>query len=147
MTSVNSLVEEVHSLLQQELKSREIEFHKSLDDGIPEVSLDPKQMKQVLINVMKNAIESMPEGGHLSVTTQLQENSFTLSITDTGKGIVPQDLDTVFDPFITTKKEGTGLGLAICRKIIEDHEGEISIESKLGSGTVCNIVLPVQMAT
>jgi PAS domain S-box-containing protein len=146
MTSVNSVVEEIHSLLQQELKTHEVELHKSLDNGIPEVSLDPKQIKQVLINVMKNAIESMPEGGHLFVTTKLQEDSFTLSITDTGKGIAPQDLDTVFEPFMTTKKEGTGLGLAICRKIIEDHDGEISIESKLGSGTVCNIVLPVQTA-
>jgi len=146
MTSVNSVVEEIHSLLQQELKTHQVELHKSLDNGIPEVSLDPKQIKQVLINVMQNAIESMPEGGHLFVTTKLKENGFTLSIRDTGKGIAPQDVDTVFEPFMTTRKEGTGLGLTICRKIIEDHEGEISIESKLGSGTVCNIVLPVQTA-
>ena len=146
MTSVNRLVEEVHSLLEQEMDTHHIEFHISLDDEIPEVSLDPKQMKQVLINVMKNATESMPEGGHLFVSTKLKESVFVLSITDTGKGIAPQDLDTVFEPFITTKQEGTGLGLAICRKIIEDHDGQISIESELGSGTVCSIILPLQTA-
>jgi signal transduction histidine kinase len=104
-------------------------------------------MRQVLINVMKNAMEAMPEGGRLSITTQLQEDRVKLRIIDTGQGITPEDLKSVFDPFVTTKAKGTGLGLAICRKIIEDHEGRISLESTSGHGTVCNITLPVQGVT
>lgn len=143
MTRVNSVVEEVYSLFRQELEVRRIVFRKSLDERIPEVLLDPKQLKQALINVMKNAIEAMPEGGGLSVSTRMQKNSITISVADTGTGISQQDLKAVFEPFVTTKKEGTGLGLAICRKIIEDHDGQIRIESKAGEGTVCNIVLPI----
>jgi hypothetical protein len=144
MVSLNSLVDEVSAFLNEELKMRHVALDTSLDPQIPEISIDPKQMRQVLINVMKNAMEAMPEGGHLSVTTQLLENHVELRILDTGKGITPEDLKTVFDPFFTTKIKGTGLGLAISRKIIEDHEGRISIESTSGDGTICSIILPLK---
>ncbi|MGD8513709.1 MAG: PAS domain S-box protein, partial [Deltaproteobacteria bacterium] len=101
MVSLNSLVDEVSAFLNEELKMRHVALDTSLDPQIPEISIDPKQMRQVLINVMKNAMEAMPEGGHLSVTTQLLENHVELRILDTGKGITPEDLKTVFDPFVT----------------------------------------------
>jgi PAS domain S-box-containing protein len=147
MTSINSVVEEVSAFLNEELRVRHVVFQTFLDPQIPEISVDPKQMRQVLINVMKNAMEAIPEGGQLSVTTQLQGDNIELRIMDTGKGITPEDLKTVFDPFFTTKIKGTGLGLAISRKIVEDHEGRISIESTSGDGTVCIIILPVKSTT
>ncbi|MDY6954770.1 MAG: ATP-binding protein, partial [Thermodesulfobacteriota bacterium] len=147
MTSINGLIEEVTTFLREELKMRHVILQKSLDPTIPEIFADPKQMKQVLLNIMKNAIEAMPEGGRLSVTTQLRRDSLQLRITDTGKGITPEELKTVFDPFVTTKPKGTGLGLAISRKILEDHEGRISIETQPSDGTVCSILLPVKCVT
>jgi PAS domain S-box-containing protein len=147
MTSINSVVEDVSAFLHEELKVRHVVFQTSLDPQIPEISVDPKQMRQVLINVMKNAMEAMPEGGELSITTQLQDDRVKLRIIDTGQGITPEDVKSVFDPFVTTKAKGTGLGLPICRKIIEDHDGLISLESTSGHGTVCNITLPVQGVT
>ena len=146
-TNINSVVEEVSAFLHEELRVRQVVFETSLDPQIPEIFVDPKQMRQVLINVMKNAVEAMPEGGRLSITTQLQEDRVKLRILDTGQGITPEDLKSVFDPFVTTKTKGTGLGLAISRKIIEDHEGLISLESASGDGTVCSITLPVKSTT
>jgi len=147
MTSINSVVEEVSAFLNEELRVRHIVFQTTLDPQIPEISVDPKQMRQVLINVVKNAMEAMPEGGDLSVTTQLQGDNIELRIMDTGKGITLEDLKTIFDPFFTTKIKGTGLGLAISRKIVEDHEGRVSVESTSGDGTVCSITLPVRSTT
>jgi signal transduction histidine kinase len=86
----------------------------------------------------------MPEGGKLSLETYLKDNCITIRISDTGKGIDPQNLKDIFSPFVTTKPTGTGLGLAISQKIITDHDGEVCIQSQLGAGTVCTIVLPVQ---
>jgi PAS domain S-box-containing protein len=147
MTSINGLIEEVSTFLREELKTHHVVLQKSLDSAVPEIFADPKQMKQVLLNIMKNAIEAMPEGGYLSVGTRLLGDSIELRIADTGKGITPEDLKTTFDPFVTTKPKGTGLGLAISRKIIDDHDGLISLESTSGHGTVCNIALPVQGVT
>jgi PAS domain S-box-containing protein len=147
MTSINGLAEEVATLLGEELKMRRVTLNKSLDPKIPEILADPKQMKQVMLNIMKNAMEAMPEGGRLCVKSELQGDSIELGITDTGKGIAPEDLKTVFDPFVTTKPKGTGLGLAISRKIVEDHEGRISLETKPGEGTACRITLPVRCVT
>ena len=88
----------------------------------------------------------MWEGGKLSIETHLKGDHIEIRISDTGKGVAPEDLKDIFDPFVTTKPKGTGLGLPICRKIVEDHEGEIRIQSKLGEGTVSIIILPIQGA-
>jgi len=144
MAGINSVVEEVSTLFEHEFEVHHIVFDKSIDPHIPETLLDPKQIKQVLINIVKNSVEAMPQGGKLSVETLMKDDCIEICISDTGKGIAPQELKDIFNPFITSKPKGTGLGLAISRKIIEDHEGQISIKSKLGEGTVCTIVLPVQ---
>ncbi|MCK4727853.1 MAG: PAS domain S-box protein, partial [Desulfobacterales bacterium] len=146
MASINSVVEEVATLLRQEFEAHHVAFHKSTDPHIPETLFDPGQLKQVFINVVKNAIEAMPEGGKLSIETHLKEHNIEIHFTDTGKGIAPEDLKDIFDPFITTKPKGTGLGLAISRKIIQDHEDDMSIQSKCREGTVCTIILPIQEA-
>jgi PAS domain S-box-containing protein len=144
MSSINSVVEDVSTLFEHEFEVHHVKVDKSIDPHIPETLFDPKQMKQVLINIVKNSVEAMPQGGNLSLETRLKEDCIEIRISDTGKGIAPQELKDIFDPFVTTKPKGTGLGLAISRKIIDDHGGKVFIQSTLGEGTVCTVVLPVQ---
>jgi signal transduction histidine kinase len=96
-----------------------------------------------LINLFKNALEAMPPGGLLTVGLKIQGDFLELTVEDTGQGITPENLKLLFTPFFSTKEGGTGLGLTICRGLIEQHHGEISIDSKVGRGTTCLIHLPL----
>lgn len=117
---------------------------------LPEIMIDPDQFFQVFSNLFLNGIQAMPEGGELNITTKIgrQVGEFIqgvmIEISDTGHGISDEDLKSLFDPFFTTKHGGTGLGLTIAHSIVEAHQGEIKVTSKLGEGTVFNIYLPVQ---
>jgi signal transduction histidine kinase len=114
-----------------------------LDPGLPEFSFDPEQIKQVLINLTKNAIEAMPEGGILTLLTERDGESVLVRVSDTGKGIDPKIKENLFRPFITTKKRGTGLGLAVSYKLIQDHNGDIQVESS-ERGPTMTVLLPVE---
>lgn len=140
--NINVIIEEVFDLVRPELERLGIEFNKSLDTRIPGTLFDPKQMKQVLINLAKNSIEAMSQGGKLSFSTVLEGDKIKIVLSDTGKGIPDENLKDVFNPFFTTKQRGTGLGLAISKKIIEDHGGEIDMKSKAGEGCTCTLTLP-----
>lgn len=140
---IKAVVEDVCNLVSSELIRQDIEFTQSVDTNIPPMSFDPRQIKQVLINLFKNAVEAMPRGGKIHLSATLEGKAVRITITDTGKGIPSEKLGDIFNPFVTTKPKGTGLGLAISRKIIEDHGGTIDIKSKLGEGTTCIIILPV----
>jgi PAS domain S-box-containing protein len=140
---INNIVKEVFSLIKPGLR-KEIKFIQSLDTCIPESLLDPRQIKQVLINLLKNSIEAMPDGGELSITTKLRGDNIGIEIKDTGKGVPPEDLERIFDPFYTTKPKGSGLGLSISKEIIENHGGNIKLDSELGKGTTCIISLPIE---
>jgi signal transduction histidine kinase len=107
---------------------------------------DPEKLKQVVLNLVMNALESMPSGGTLSVRVACEGDQVLLSIGDTGTGIEPGALSHVFDPFFTTKEAGTGLGLSIVRKIVDQHTGEVRIESERGVGTRVTVVLPQEKA-
>jgi signal transduction histidine kinase len=107
------------------------------------VFFDPEQIKQVLINLTKNAVEAMPDGGRLVISSCLENEHVMVSIADSGIGMSPKATRKMFDPFFTTKKRGTGLGLAVSCKIMEDHEGEISVQSKEGKGTTVTVLLPI----
>jgi PAS domain S-box-containing protein len=146
MASISGVLEEISTLVKEQLEAHHVVFDKSIDAHIPETLFDREQIKQVFINIVKNAIEAMPEGGRLLIETRLKDDTIEIRTSDTGKGVAPEELRNVFDPFFTTKSKGTGLGLAISRKIIEDHEGEMRIESTLGEGTICTIILPIQGA-
>ncbi len=141
--NINAVVGDVYSLMAPGLKEQGIDFTRTVDSHIPESSFDPLQIKQVLINLVKNAVEAMPAGGKIDVRTTLEGEMVRITVTDTGKGIPAGKLKDIFDPFVTTKTKGTGLGLAISRKIIEDHGGTIDIKSKVGEGTTCSIILPI----
>ena len=107
---------------------------------------DPIQLQQVFLNLLYNAIEAMPDGGALGIRSFFDKNAhaITLEISDTGQGIDKDIMDNVFKPFFTTKSKGTGLGLAITRRIVEAHDGDISVASHPGKGAVFTIILKVK---
>lgn len=117
-----------------------------LQDDLPPVYVDPKQIQQVLLNLILNAIQAMQAGGVLTLKTAYLEKGgkkwVTVTIADTGQGIPEQILGKIFTPFFTTKAQGTGLGLAICHKLVEQQGGSIRVESEDGKGTVFSIELP-----
>jgi signal transduction histidine kinase len=118
--------------------------------GVPAIQADRQQLRQVLLNLFTNAADAMPAGGVLTARVRPGElpgggPAVVIEVADTGTGIAPEHLGRVFDPFFTTKEEGkgTGLGLAICKRIVEQHQGRLQIDSELGRGTTVRITLPV----
>lgn len=120
-----------------------IEIKADLKEDLPLVSLDETQMFTALTNIFENAIESMEPGGKLLIDTGLIENTVTINIKDSGSGIDEKDLDSVYDPFVTSKTRGAGLGLTMVYQIIKNHNGDISIKSPGKAGTIVLIKLPV----
>jgi len=141
-----ALILEVAELMDSGFKERAVVFHFYAQGRIPPFAFDSGQIRQVLINLFKNALEAMPEGGDLTVSAAAQDDDLVLKITDTGCGIPPEQMHNLFTPFFTTKPGGTGLGLTICRGLITQHQGEISIESEVNSGNTCAIRLPLVSA-
>ncbi len=123
-----------------------IELVKKLDAGSPDIEIDSDQIQQVLVNVITNAVQAMPEGGKLAIGARKGNEFVEMKITDTGCGIPEEAIDKIFDPLFTTKAKGIGLGLAVCRSIIERHQGIIEVESKVGKGTTFTIKLPLKAA-
>jgi PAS domain S-box-containing protein len=138
-----ALIREVAELMDASFKERAVVFHLHAQDRIPSFAFDSGQIRQVLINLFKNSLEAMPEGGDLTVSAEAQDSSLILRISDTGPGIPSEQLQNLFTPFFTTKPGGTGLGLIICRGLINQHQGEISIDSQVNHGTACTIRLPI----
>lgn len=134
-------------LIEYYLRTRRIDVIQEFEPGLPTVQADRQQLRQVFLNLLTNASDAMPEGGRLIVRARNTSDGLkgvSIEFADAGLGIAAADLDRIWDPFFTTKPEGkgTGLGLAICRRVIEEHQGRISIESRLGEGTTVAIFLP-----
>jgi len=151
LQSVNlyRLVIDALNLLMTTIKNNGIQLEVSLSPGLPTVIGDSKQLEQVLLNLLLNAIEAMPNGGTLGVHSAVKVDSETLEeflqlvIQDTGSGITEQDRAHLFDPFFTTKEGGTGLGLSIAYAIVQKHNGQIAVESEVGKGTSFLLSLPL----
>jgi signal transduction histidine kinase len=115
---------------------------------LPALRADPHQLEQVFLNILMNALEAMPSGGNLTITSGMKQRETGLfaevQITDTGIGIPPEHLPRIFDPFFTTKEvgKGTGLGLSVSYGIVKAHGGFIDIESEVGKGTTMTVALP-----
>lgn len=107
---------------------------------------DSQHIEQVIINLVLNAIDAMPRGGLLKISTSLKNSSAIVEIKDTGEGISPENIDKIFDPFFTTKEpgKGTGLGLSVSYNIIKEHGGNISVESEVNGGTKFTIAIPLR---
>jgi len=110
---------------------------------MPYAPLDEAQMQQVLVNLIKNAMQAMTKGGTLSLATGESSEGVWVSVTDTGCGIPDEQLKHIFEPFYTTKKKGTGLGLMIVQRIIRTHNGRIELDSRAGRGTMFRLWLPL----
>ena len=134
LSDLNSIVQNVVNLHAESVESIQIEG--SLAPNLPSLSLDAAQITQALGNLINNAIEAMPDGGTLNVSTELvNEAKIRIKIQDTGIGMSPEVLAQIFEPYYTTKDRGTGLGMAIVQRIVTDHDGEIFVESEEGIGT------------
>ena len=133
-------------LFQDTFAEHQVTVRRVEETPLPPVTFDPKQVHQVLINLFKNALEAMPQGGEITITSRVQGANAEISIADTGEGMSPEVAANIFQPYFTTKEKGTGLGLAICQGIIQDHGGVISVASTPGRGTTFTIQLPLNEA-
>ena len=104
--------------------------------------LDTTQFRQLFLNLIRNAAEAMPSGGTIKISLCFDGDFLTIRVQDTGCGIPAEDLPTLFDLFVTHKKNGTGLGLAICKEIVTAHDGTISVSSVPGEGSTFTVVFP-----
>jgi len=139
---LNQVVREVEALMLEAVKERGISLGEKLDP-VPFLEADPNQLKQVLVNLIKNALEATDANGQIFLSTGFQDGRAWFAVRDTGKGMPPEVLENIFHPFFTTKDKGTGLGLAVIHKIITDHRGSIQVDSSLDHGTTFLIKLPL----
>jgi PAS domain S-box-containing protein len=133
----------VHTV-EKEMESSGIQLKRSYDATIPEVVIDPVQINQVLVNLYLNAKQAMRSGGALTIAATTRSDFVELTVQDTGIGISQENLDKIFNPFFTTRKEGIGLGLAIVSRILEQHKSQIFVESEPGTGTKFILRFPIK---
>jgi len=141
--SLNDVVEATLDLLRPELHNRGITIKQRLARRLALAPHDPEQMKQVLVNLVKNAMQAMTQGGVLTLATGQTPESAWVEVTDTGGGIPQELINRIFEPFYTTKKKGSGLGLMIVQRIVREHGGRIELESLAGQGTTFRIHIPL----
>lgn len=142
--NIDEIVGRLLDFTQEELTSARVEVRRALAGDLPTVVADENQLRQALLNLLRNAGESMSEeGGVLHVSTRLGERQIEVRIKDEGMGIAQEALPQIFDPFFSTKKGGTGLGLALTQQIINEHGGSITAHSEVGAGTTFEVLLPV----
>lgn len=146
--SLQEVIEDGLSLLETRCDTAGVILVRNPGTTLPLIHGDPSQLQQVLVNLVVNAIQSMPEGGTVTVSTQQQGNKQCMIIEDTGVGIAPEDIKNVFLPFFTTKDigEGTGLGLSVVHGIISSHGGQVGVESVVGKGTRFEVQLPTPVS-
>jgi two-component system sensor histidine kinase HydH len=143
--SMGEILDHSLTLVQSDLQRKEIEVERNYDDGNIILNVDRDQITQAFLNIFKNSLESMEGGGKLRVSLRRNRDKTMaeIRVSDTGSGISRENLSRIFDPFFSTKKKGTGLGLAITLKIIENHGGEIGVDSSQGKGTTFRVLLPL----
>lgn len=140
---LNDVVIKTLDLLQPELDNRGVQTRIRLARQLPITPIDPTQIQQVLVNLIKNAMQAMTKGGTLTIQTGEGSEDVWVSVADTGGGIPQDQLNRIFEPFYTTKKKGSGLGLMIVQRIVRGHGGRIELESQVGRGTTFRIWLPL----
>jgi PAS domain S-box-containing protein len=140
---VKVLIKDVVTLINTQSILNNVQIFVEFDSDLPMVSCEKNQLKQVFLNLLKNSIEAMPKGGNIDVKVkEKEEGKISIQIIDQGIGIPKERLPTLGEPFYTTKEKGTGLGLMTCYKIIEGHNGKLTIQSELNEGTTIEIILP-----
>ncbi|WP_419954173.1 ATP-binding protein [Neobacillus niacini] len=142
--NIEEIIAYTLSITQQEAERQGVSVETTMTGPLPPLDCDSKQLKQVFINLIKNAIESMSEGGKIKVSVKVLDGTkMNISIQDEGSGIDEESIPNLGEPFFTTKTDGTGLGLMVSNQIVQDHNGEITIKSSLGKGTTVNVTVPI----
>ncbi len=141
--SLNVLVDDVLKLMASDIKDRGIVLVRDYGPS-PELFIDPNRVKEAIVNIITNAIQSITGTGSIYIRTYTEKNDAVLEIKDTGRGISEEDRVFIFNPFFTTKPSGTGLGLAITHKIIQEHNGSIEVESEIDRGSIFKIFIPIK---
>lgn len=138
------IMQDTIDLISAQAMMHNVQIIADFERALPPVYCEPNQLKQVFINILKNAIEVMPKGGDITVRIARAGCHVRISITDQGCGIPKDKIKKLGEPFYTTKERGTGLGLMVSYKIIEEHQGKIDVESEVGVGTTFHITLPIE---
>jgi signal transduction histidine kinase len=141
-SNLNTTIEHAVMLGRQQVISKPIRIEVYTAPGLPEIEHDSDQIHQVVLNLLLNAVQSIEGSGHVTVKVDSQNDCATISVTDTGRGISPQQIAQIFRPFYTTKPTGTGLGLSLVHRIIDEHDGKISVTSEPGNGSTFEVSLP-----
>ncbi|MEM6531453.1 MAG: ATP-binding protein [Myxococcota bacterium] len=144
LTDVNGSIRDLLSMLGPELRSHDIEVRVELDDGSAHAWVDPGQLRQAMLNVLRNAREAMPDGGAITIHTGRSGNFTFVDVVDEGPGIPELDRARVFEPFFTTKPDGTGLGLSLTQQILREHHGDVELQGAAGGGTRIRLLLPLK---
>lgn len=141
-TDVREVVDELLDFIGPMARQTGIEVKTFLPGHLPRVELDRDLFKQALLNLVLNAIQSMPQGGSLTITAEATDGAIALGFIDTGMGMAPEVLARIFEPFYTTRRGGSGLGLPTLKKVIEAHGGRVQVQSEPGLGTKFTLWLP-----
>jgi two-component system NtrC family sensor kinase len=149
LSDINEVIEKSIDLVAHQASMQNVKIEKKIKPDLPKTMLDVGQIQQVFINILLNAIEAMPQGGTLTVSSGIQDEVAAIQFTDTGIGIPKEILPKILDPFFTTKEQGkgTGLGLSVSYGIIERHRGKLEVKSKVGEGTTFTVKLPIKEKT
>ena len=140
---INVVIRELLDFLKYELDEANVKLETSFADQLPRIKIDPKYIKHALLNLIKNALYAMPNGGTLRIETGRREDTVYVKVIDNGVGIPEENIDKIFEPYFTTKDFGTGLGLTLVYKIVKEHQGDISVRSKEGEGTEFTLNFPI----
>jgi two-component system NtrC family sensor kinase len=146
LSDINEVIDKSINLISHQASLQNVKIDKKIKPDLPKIMIDVGQIQQVFINILLNAIEAMPQGGTLTVSSGIENEMAAVRFTDTGIGIPQENLPKILDPFFTTKKQGkgTGLGLSVSYGIIERHRGKLEVRSKLGKGTTFTVKLPIK---
>lgn len=140
---LNDLMRDVITIMSTQSSLNNVQIYAEFDSNLPMICCEEAQLKQVFLNLFKNAIEAMPDGGNIYLKVKdYGKGTILIQVIDEGVGIPPERIPTLGEPFYTTKEKGTGLGLMTCYKIIESHKGQLSIHSEVNKGTTIDIVIP-----
>ncbi|MFA6844218.1 MAG: ATP-binding protein [Sphaerochaetaceae bacterium] len=140
---LDKIVRETADFVKPELEKNKVKIILDIRIAIPMIEFDENLVKQVLLNLIKNAMNAMEKGGTLTLSMKLDGNNVLLKVRDTGSGIPAENLSKIFEPYFTTKTSGTGLGLTVVYKVMKEHKGDVSVQSKVGEGTCFTLSFPV----
>ena len=140
------ILKELAALQESHARQSNVQIEIIAAPNLPSLTADPSYLTQVLLNLMLNGLQAMPEGGTLTLEAKTSINNILIAVTDTGTGIAAENLARIFEPYFTTKVQGSGLGLAIAKRIIEAHGGTITVSNQAGGGSRFEISLPLDGA-